>query len=172
MAGNPRKRKYLEPVGGYEVLHDHKNQNMFLEVLALTGSPKIAAETIGIKRGNARQFRKESPGFRGRWDEAMEEHADMLEKTAVDRAVEGILEPVYFQGEVVGHVRKYSDSNLQFVLKGRRSKVFRDRSEVKVTGLEKLGERMTRANNRIKDVATEKLEDDFNVIDPNEEEDD
>ena len=39
-------------------------------------------------------------------------------------------EPVYYQGEVVGQVQRYSDTLLMFLLKGRRPEKFKDRTEL------------------------------------------
>lgn len=55
-----------------------------------------------------------------------------LESVAVKRATEGYTEPVFYQGVQCGEVQKYSDSLLQFLLKGR-DKRYRDRQQVTTT---------------------------------------
>lgn len=50
----------------------------------------------------------------------------MLEQEAYRRAVEGVEEPVYQGGELVGTVRRYSDKLLEFLLRGRRPQVYRE----------------------------------------------
>lgn len=42
-----------------------------------------------------------------------------LESAAIQRAVHGVDEPVFYKGEVVGHVTKYSDALLGRVLEAR-----------------------------------------------------
>lgn len=64
----------------------------------------------------------------------MVEHAksigvERLEDEARRRAMDGVLEPVYSYGEKVGHIRKYSDSLLMFLIKGHK-KQYVDRYEV------------------------------------------
>jgi hypothetical protein len=44
---------------------------------------------------------------------------DALEREAWRRAVEGFDEPVHYQGEVVGYVKKYSDRMLELLLKAK-----------------------------------------------------
>jgi hypothetical protein len=52
----------------------------------------------------------------------------MLEDEAKRRAHDGIDEPVFYQGEKCGVVRKYSDNLLIFMLKARRREKFSERS--------------------------------------------
>ena len=49
------------------------------------------------------------------------------EDEAVRRAHDGVDEPVFYQGKACGVVRKYSDTLLIFLLKGRRPEKYRDR---------------------------------------------
>ena len=50
----------------------------------------------------------------------------MLEAEVIRRGAHGIDEPVFYQGKVVGQIRKYSDNLLMFMLKGLRPAKFRD----------------------------------------------
>ncbi len=50
----------------------------------------------------------------------VEEFADRLEEEAERRAVQGVVEPVYQGGKLVGKVRKYSDTMLAMLLNGAR----------------------------------------------------
>ena len=56
----------------------------------------------------------------------MEQAADVLEREAWRRASEGVKQPVFYQGEVCGHVQKYSDVLLIFLLKGARPDRYRE----------------------------------------------
>ena len=55
---------------------------------------------------------------------------DTLEMEARRRASLGVEEPVYYQGQVVGYVRKYSDVLLMFLLKAQRPEKFRDNHKI------------------------------------------
>jgi hypothetical protein len=48
--------------------------------------------------------------------------------------VDGTLEPVFHQGQEVGQVRKYSDTLLIFLLKGRKPDTYRDNVSVEQKG--------------------------------------
>ncbi len=60
--------------------------------------------------------------------------ADLLEDEAVRRAKDGVEEPVYQGGKLVGHVQKYSDTLLIFLLKGAKPEKFRERSQHEFSG--------------------------------------
>jgi len=59
--------------------------------------------------------------------------ADDLEQAAYERAVIGWEEPVYHRGELVGQIRKFSDSLLLTLLKGAKPEKYRDTAKVAVT---------------------------------------
>jgi len=53
---------------------------------------------------------------------------------SVRRGVEGVLEPVWYNGKIVGHRRRYSDVMLIFMLKARRPGTFRDNATIEHSG--------------------------------------
>jgi hypothetical protein len=85
--------------------------------------------------------RKANPDFAKRWQEALDEAADILEKEAWRRAAEGTEEPVFHKGDICGHVRRYSDNLLMFMLKGMRPEKFREKVYVSTSEIDKLIER-------------------------------
>lgn len=107
-------------------------EKAFLTALAERGVVSRAAEAAGINRGTAYRHKEASPEFSLAWDAAMEDATDVAEEEAFRRAVEGILEPVFYAGEEVATIRKYSDQLLVFLLKARRY-----RSQVEVTGADR-----------------------------------
>ena len=54
---------------------------------------------------------------------------DKLEEEARRRALAGVNEPVFYQGKIVGHVARKSDTLLIFLLKGKRPEVYTERHE-------------------------------------------
>lgn len=96
----------------------------FVEALARHGNASQAAREIGIHPTTARYHRDKDTTFALAWDQAMEEFMDGLEAEAVRRAKEGVDEPVFHEGVIVGYKRKYSDSLMNTLLSGRRGKVF------------------------------------------------
>ena len=99
---------------------------LFLDTLRGTGNVRLAASNAGVARQVAYRARDSSPGFRADWDEAMEEARELLEAEARRRAAVGVDEPVFYKGQVVGQIRKYSDNLLMFLLKAHWPEKFRE----------------------------------------------
>ena len=98
----------------------------FINQLAETGNVALSAESVGIARPEVYKARQRNKGFAKDWDNAMERATDALEQEARRRGMDGVDEPVFFKGQVVGAVRKYSDTLLIFLLKAHRPKKFRE----------------------------------------------
>lgn len=93
-----------------------------------------ACEACGIERSTAYRRRDSDPEFAAAWDDAMEQGIDKAEQEAFRRAVEGTDKGVWHMGTLVGSERVYSDALLALILKGRRKRVYADRTEL--TGAE------------------------------------
>ena len=109
-------------------------ERAFLAALADTGNVRAACTAAEIGHSTVYDRRKAVDRFADAWDDAMEQAADMLEAEALRRAAHGVKEPVYYKGKVVGHVLKYSDVLLIFLLKAARPAKFRDHYRVEHTG--------------------------------------
>ena len=96
----------------------------FLGSLASTGVVLIACKAAGVSRMRAYRERKRSAAFAGRWDDALDGSADLLEAGARRQAM-GHARPVYHRGAAVGAVEQYSDRLLMFLLKGARPEKYR-----------------------------------------------
>ena len=105
-------------------------QKGFLATLRETANVRLAAESAGLSRSTAYAHRKGNPTFSDAWNDALEEAVDLLEQEARRRALVGVDEPVFYQGEEVSTVRKYSDVLLIFLLKAHRPRKFRERVEL------------------------------------------
>ena len=99
---------------------------IFLDLLSKNGNATLSAQEAGINRSGAYEARATDKEFGKAWEDAMEQAADVLEREAWRRASEGVKQPVFYQGEVCGHVRKYSDVLLIFLLKGARPDKYRE----------------------------------------------
>lgn len=145
---------------------------VFLMTLAEAGLVGEAAQSAGINRSTAYRWYSSDVEFAQAWDAAIEASADLLEREARRRAIDGVEEPVIYQGQMTPvyeyeadgrmrmaelvekgadgievrtrtpvqarnpdgtlkwlTVRRPSDSLLQFLLKGRRPDVYRERFE-------------------------------------------
>jgi hypothetical protein len=107
----------------------------FLSALSNGWSVRHAAVHAGRHWRRFYTLRERDEAFAAQWAEAEAAGTDVLEHEAYRRAVEGVAEPVYQGGELVGTVQRYSDRLLEFLLRGRRPQVYRDNvSRVELTG--------------------------------------
>jgi hypothetical protein len=89
-----------------------------------------ACDVVGINRSTAWRAREADAEFAEAMDDAIESGVDTAEQEAFRRAVEGTDKGVWHQGTLVGSERVYSDALLALILKGRRKKVYADRTEL------------------------------------------
>lgn len=107
----------------------------FLATLMEGWSPLRAAQVAGHPRTTFYNLREDNEQFKIAWDAAIEAGSDLLEDTAKKRSIDGWLEPVFYQGEQCGTVRKFSDTLLMFQLNGRRPEKYRQNVKVDAPGL-------------------------------------
>jgi hypothetical protein len=90
-----------------------------------------ALRTAGVAgtRGQLRSFLDSDEEFREQIAEARGRGAETIRDEIRRRAIEGVDEPVFHQGDVVGHVRKYSDRLLGMMAKAHLPE-YRERVEV------------------------------------------
>lgn len=137
--------------------HPYPWHDAFLAALRHIPVVAHACATVGIERSTAYRARAADDDFASAWDEAMEDGIDKAEQEAFRRAVTGFEEPVldkgrlayryerYVDEEGAEHfrpvlddhgqpvpltVRKHSDTLMSLILKGRRKKVYADRTEL------------------------------------------
>ena len=96
-------------------------QRRFLEALAATGSVTDAAQASGLSRQALYRHRNRQGGeaFRAAWDRAQDCATGLLGDVAIERALHGVEEPVFWKGEQVGTRRRFNDKLLMFLLRGR-----------------------------------------------------
>ena len=104
----------------------HLKKRAFLTVYVKTATISKAAHAAKISRSSHYEWLKKDPKYVVAFTEAQEEATEGLEAEARRRAVDGWLEPVFYQGELVARVRKFSDTLLIFLLKGARPGKYRE----------------------------------------------
>ncbi|WP_237714812.1 MULTISPECIES: hypothetical protein [Pelosinus] len=109
---------------------DSIKKRTFLAVFSECGNVTKSAEIAGCARQTHYDSMANDPEYVLAFDQAKEAAADKLEQEARRRAVEGVAEPVFYQGKQIGTVQRYSDNLLMFLLKGERPEKFKDRQEV------------------------------------------
>lgn len=96
-------------------------QLRFIEELSVSGNVTQAAQTVGMSRSSAYQFRNrdlDSP-FAKAWAIGLLQAAETLAETAFARAIEGQVTPVFYKGEQIGERRRYDNRLLMFMLRTR-----------------------------------------------------
>ena len=93
-----------------------ERQDTFLEILAESGSVQKAARAVGMSASGAYRLRMRAPqAFAERWHQAMRMSLGTLVDSAMERAIHGTVNPVFYKGEVVGE-RVTHDSRLTIFL--------------------------------------------------------
>lgn len=137
--------------------HPYPWHAAFLASLRCVPVVARACEAVQIDRTTAYRARDNDPAFADAWDDALEHGVDQAEAEAFRRGVVGFEEPVVHQGRISYRheryedeagaeqwrmlldangqpvaltTRKHSDSLLNLILKGRRKKVYADRTEL------------------------------------------
>lgn len=111
----------------------------FVALLSDYGNVSRAAEEAELNRAYLYRLKSEDEAFSAAWDEAARVGAARLEDEARRRAVEGWQEPVWYQGDQVGTVRKYSDTLLICLLKAHHPEKYADRQKNDTTIKGELG---------------------------------
>ena len=99
-------------------------KEMFIGVLENIPNITAVCKLTGINPSNISRARHNDSDFDKAVLEARNQGYDMIEEEARRRAVEGVLEPVYYKGEQVGAVRKYSDRLILELLRAYKPKKF------------------------------------------------
>jgi hypothetical protein len=110
--------------------HPYDWKPIFLAALREVPVVSRACGVVGIERSTAYRAAEADATFKAAWDDALEEGIDKAEQEAFRRAVDGTEKGVWHQGALVGSERVYSDALLALFLKGRRKKVYADRTEL------------------------------------------
>lgn len=103
----------------------------FLEAFASLGNVTAAARIAGTSRSTVWRRRLQDEAFAARYEEALQEAADTVEQEIYRRAVTGWNEPVFYQGELVGHIRKYDGQLLHKLAGALRPEKWRERFDVR-----------------------------------------
>jgi hypothetical protein len=115
-----------------------QRQTAFIEALADTGSVDAACKAVNMSTVGAYHLRRQ-PGaetFRAAWEAALQLGVQRVEDVVMDRALNGVEEPLYSYGKLIGTRRRYNDRLLMFILRNRAPERF---SEGAPKGLNAVG---------------------------------
>lgn len=110
----------------------------FLAAYAQTANITKAAGAAKIDRTLHYRWLDRFPKYQKAFLAAEREAGDFIEGEAVRRATEGVLEPVFYQGEKCGAVRRYSDGVMMTLLRGFKPQKYSNKTEITGAGGEPL----------------------------------
>ncbi len=90
----------------------------FLEALAASGSVTAAAKSVYMSRDSAYKLRARLVGtpFDLAWEAALENGIRQVAHEAIDRAINGVMQPVFWKGEQIGEKRVFNENLTKFIL--------------------------------------------------------
>src|ERR1700758_1550961 len=91
---------------------DHDWVQTFLKEFAKSCNVTESCKKAGVSRVYVYKLRMEDPEFAAQYEDAYQEARDSLQSEAFRRGRDGFEESVWYQGQEVGTVRRYSDSLL------------------------------------------------------------
>lgn len=126
----------------YTFLHiKHPKKRAFLSSYSACGNVSDAARAAGISRITHYDWLKNDTDYAAAFAEARETAADYIEAEIYRRGVEGIEQPIFYKGEQVGSVQRYSDKLLIVLAKALRPEKFRDNLTISTAELDAAIER-------------------------------
>ena len=109
---------------------ERERQKAFLQAYSGTFSISAAGRIANVStESHHRWFRKDKT-YRETFKELKQESLHYLESVGIERAGEGWLEDVYYQGGVCGQVRRYDSGLLQFLLRGMMPEKYGSKTEI------------------------------------------
>ena len=116
----PRKAKAPKnsPSKPKDTRSTHDKMKAMIAHYADTCNIARAAERAGITRDTHYKWMEKVPRYAMVFEKTKRAAAEYLECVAVERASDGWLEPVYYQGNECGQVRRYDSGLMQLLLRG------------------------------------------------------
>lgn len=115
------------PIRGYGAIRTEDNLSQLEAALQNNcGDFYGACRECLLSPAFVRKWMQDDPEVKSRIDNANAVGAMQLESAAIQRAVHGWEEPVFYKGDECGAVRKYSDPLLQTLLKKRLPETYAD----------------------------------------------
>jgi hypothetical protein len=119
----------LDPPAFAEVVDPKKRK--WLATFAMTGNVRLSCKAVGICESTAYNWRKDpDTPFAAALEVARRMACDRIEAEIFRRGHDGVEQPVYQNGRLVGTTREYSDTLLIFFAKGLMPERYRERHEV------------------------------------------
>ena len=105
-------------------------EKLFEAIVIFGGNVSRASESLNLARTTVYTWCQTHDGFRERMADAIDKGVDVLEDEARRRAFDGVDEPVFYQGDECGVIRRYSDMLMGLLLRGHRSRYRQSSHEI------------------------------------------
>jgi len=107
-----------------------QRQKAFLKAYAECCTIAGAAQLCGLSRDEHYHWLKKSPQYFTIFKDIQARVSELVESVAIHRAVYGWMEPVYYQGNPCGQVRRYDGGLMQFILRGMMPEKYSSKVEM------------------------------------------
>jgi hypothetical protein len=100
--------------GGYRprVGRNERSDEIFFALLGSGNSVSRACEEAGYIRQVVYAWKAKDQKFYERWRDAQSQSVDMFDEVIRRRCLDGVTQPVFYKGEIVGHKTIFSDQLL------------------------------------------------------------
>ena len=129
----PKWALHFQPGNTAATVFDDSRKMIYLKALSKMGRPYQAASEAGVSMQCVKRSRKSDPDFAEAEISAKEIQVEWLENRVDEMAFEGIDEPVYQGGELVGHKKRFSERLAELRLKAESPEKYRDNYKIDVT---------------------------------------
>lgn len=114
-------------------LRARKKREKFLRILSSIGSVAKAAAQVKLTPRALMKARDKYPDFAKNWEIAMDVYKVFVAEDKLHhRAIEGTLEPITFQGRVMGYKRVYDSGLAQFWYKHNMRDKYGDKTDINI----------------------------------------
>lgn len=103
-----------------------RRQRKFLDALSVIGTVTGAAKAAGVDQSLPYKWRKQDAAFREAWDSLADQVGTVIESALVERVVNGVEEPLTYQGQIFGYVKRFDNSTGVALLRGMKPEKYRE----------------------------------------------
>lgn len=117
----------------YRFVNEKKKDVFLNNLIECGGNIGRAAGMSGITRQTHYQWLRNDARYAAAYENDVRPQAVSALEDEANRRAMGYEEDVYFQGQKVGKITKYSDRLMELLLKANNPEKYRERTEVKTT---------------------------------------
>lgn len=116
--------------------HNDDTKHEFLEALAKDGRRNAAARAVGVSPSTVSKWLKDDEQFADAFREAQQDLTELLEESALEKAIDGKLEKRFDKdGNLISERYVYSDTLHVLLLKANAPEKYKDRSATEIGNL-------------------------------------